>query len=228
MLFGVNVAHDPFLNGVIDDLVSGVFVFDADVGAEFIGVDGLGLVPDVAFDEPVERLLADVGDALEPDLAVPLDRSGNPGLPLPAAGTDTAPSATYKRFVHLDDSTERWAVEFVVAHRFTDSVAQIPCRPVGDINCPLDLESGHSLLGLAHQVDRKEPFAKRKVGVVHDGTRSHRKLMLAGSALELVPYRKLEHVFVAATRTGNPIRPAQPLKGSEALFVGTELVNERE
>ena len=66
------------------------------------------------------------------------------------------------------------------------------------------------------------------MGVVHDGARGHRKLMLAGAALELVPHRKLEHVPVTATRAGNPIRPAQPLKGSEALFVGTELVNERE
>ena len=203
-------------------------VFDSDVGAELVGVDGLGLVPDVALDEPVERLLADVGNAFESDLAVPLDRAGNPGLARPAAGADTAPPATYKCFVHLDNSTERRTSAFAVAHCLSDPVAQIPCRPVGDPDCPLDLESGHSLFGFAHHVDRKEPFAERKMGVVHDGARCHRKLMLAGSALELVPHRKLEHALVAATHAGNPIRPAQPLKGSEALFVGTELVNERE
>ena len=85
---GVNVSDDPLLRRVIDRPVDRVVVFDSDVGAELVGVDGLGLVPDVALDEPVERLLADVGDAFESDLAVPLDRTGNPGLARPLCAYD--------------------------------------------------------------------------------------------------------------------------------------------
>ena len=224
----MNIPYDPFLCGVVHCLVAGVVVLDTDVGLEFVGVDRLGLVPHGVGDKLVESFLPDVGDASETNLPAALDGTGNPRLVASVALAQATLLSTDQRFVYLNHTEERRAFEFVIAHRLSDAVAQIPCRPVGDIDCPLDLESGHSLLGLAHQVDRKEPFAERKVGVVHDGARGHCKLMLAGSALELVPHRKLEHVPIAATLAGNPIRPAQSLKGSEALFVGTELVNERE
>ena len=68
----VNVSDDPLLRRVVDRPVDGVIVFDSDVGAEFVGVDGLGFVPDGAGDEPVKCLLP------EPTIAG-LKRSINAG-----------------------------------------------------------------------------------------------------------------------------------------------------
>ena len=42
---GVDIAYDPFVDAVVDRLVPGVIVGDADVGLELVGVDRLGFVP---------------------------------------------------------------------------------------------------------------------------------------------------------------------------------------
>ena len=41
---GVDIAAYPFVVAVVDRLVPGIVVRDADVGAEGIGVDGLGFI----------------------------------------------------------------------------------------------------------------------------------------------------------------------------------------
>ena len=76
----VNVTDNPFLGGVVDGLVAGVGVGNAEIGSKLVGVDGLGLVADCAGNEVVERALADIGDALQSDAPAALDCPGNPRL----------------------------------------------------------------------------------------------------------------------------------------------------
>ena len=53
---GVHVAHNPFLYGVIDCLVPSVVIRNAEVGLEFVSVDGFGFVLDSAVDEAMESV----------------------------------------------------------------------------------------------------------------------------------------------------------------------------
>ncbi len=71
-------------------------------------------------------------------------------------------------------------------HCCSDSVAQIPRGLIGNAQCLLDLVGAHALLGFTKQVDAKEPLPKREVGVIQNRSSSHRELIAAIVAIELV------------------------------------------
>ena len=74
---GVNVTDHPLLGGVTDGLMPSVGIPDSDIGLQFIGVNGLSLVPNVSADEIVQGMAADVGDSFDSDLSgIALDGSG--------------------------------------------------------------------------------------------------------------------------------------------------------
>ena len=76
----MHVAYDPFLFGVVHGLMARVSVFNADVRAKLIRVDGLGFVLDVALDEVMEGIALDIRYALYANLSPALDSSRNPLL----------------------------------------------------------------------------------------------------------------------------------------------------
>ena len=77
---GVNVSENPLLSGMVDRLMVGVVVSNAQVGRQFISIDSLGFILDRSVDEVMERSLLSVGYALQLYAAVPLDGPGNPSL----------------------------------------------------------------------------------------------------------------------------------------------------
>ena len=146
---GVDVADDPFLGTMVDGLMAGVSVADANVALEFIGVDRLGLVAHGALDEGMERGLTDVWDALDTDAAAALDGPCYPVLVVPVGAALTLDPATYERLIYFHDSDQCGAGEGVVTHRFADAVAQVPGRPVGYSEGAVKLVSGYPFLALA-------------------------------------------------------------------------------
>ena len=70
---GVDVADDPFLGRVVDRLVARILVTDPDVALEIVSIDGFGFVLYGAAYKLVERVLADVRDALNTDAATAFD-----------------------------------------------------------------------------------------------------------------------------------------------------------
>ena len=60
-----------------------------------------------------------------------------------------------------------------------DSVAQIPCGPVIDLEHPLKLIGTHTLARLAQQIRSKKPFRERQMSIVKDRLGRHRELVAA-------------------------------------------------
>ena len=55
----VDIAHNPFLDGVVDRLMAGVVVCDSEICRELVRVDGRGLVSDGLVDEGMQRVFLD-------------------------------------------------------------------------------------------------------------------------------------------------------------------------
>lgn len=64
------------------------------------------------------------------------------------------------------------------------AVAEISRGLIGDVERALELESGHTLFGFAHQIDGEEPLGKREVRVVEYRTDLDGELIAAGIAGE--------------------------------------------
>ena len=223
---GVNLADNPLVLRVLDRLMAGIVILDPDVGFQLIGVDGFGLVPDVALDEAVQGVAADVGDALYPDLPAALDGTGHPGLAFFAPRADVAALATDQRFVHFDDTDQRRSLKRVVTHRFSNPVAQVPGRSVGGADGTHELIGRDSFLGLAHEVDCQEPLSQGQVGIVHDGSRGHGELVAATPALPAVVALKLIHVHISATEASNPVGPAGGFQCFAALCIIVKTIHQ--
>ncbi len=204
---GVDIAHDPFLFGVIDGFMARVVIRDPQIRLEFVGVDRFGLVFDRAVDEVVQGVTPNVRDALKADLSTALDRASNPSLVFAGTPACTLRLPSHKGFVHFHDPEQRRAVKRVVTHGLADTVAQVPRRPVGGPECPLHLVGRHAFLGFTHQVDRREPLTQGKVGVLHDGSGHDTELVAATETIPLNPAFDPAHVHIAATRAANASGP---------------------
>ena len=177
---GVDIAHHPFLQGMAHSLMARVMIFNPHVGLQLIGVNRLSLILNGSMDEIMESVTLDIGDALDSDLsAVPLDGTGHPGLAFLASRSDITPLSTDQCFVHFDDAKESRSGEGVIPHGLANTVAQVPCRPVGGSDGALELVGRDAFLGLAHQPDSQEPLTEGQVRVVHDGPGGYGKLVAA-------------------------------------------------
>ena len=226
---GVDLADNPLLGGMAHSPVYGVVIFNPHVGLQFIGVNSLSLILDGSMNEIVEGPPPDIRDALDPDLsAVPLDGSGNPGLSFLASRPDIAPLSTHQGFVHFHDTKQSGSNKGIVAHGFTDAVAQIPGCLVGDSQGPMKLIGAHAFLGFAHEVDGRKPFTQGQVGVVHDGVRGDGEMVAASLAVPLPAPLDPGHLCIAATDAGNSIGPAQAFQMLAAFFIITETIKQGE
>lgn len=194
-----------------------VAVPDPEVGLEFVGVDRFGGIADGALDEGMDGVLADVGDALDADAAPALDGPGDPRLVVAPVLALLLPAD--HRLVDLDHANERRAGERIVAHRLADAVAQVPRRLIGDTEGPLELAGADPLLALAHQVDGDEPLPQRKVRAMHNRSRRHAELIVAGPALPLIAVLDLVNRRVAAPDAGHAVRPTDVLQVVAAPLV---------
>lgn len=222
----VHVADNPLLRPVVHRLMAGVVVRDAEVGREFVRVDGLSLILDRLADELMERPALHVRDALQPYPAPALDRAGHPCLVALVSASLALRLTTYQRLVNLDDSEQRRPLERVIPHRRADAMAEVPRGLVRDSQRPLQLKGGHALLGLAHEVDGGEPLAERQVGVVHHGPGCDGELVAAGVAVELSASVYLVDVRGAAAEARHTVRPTQLRQQFAALCVGVIVVEE--
>ena len=222
----VNVAHDPHFLGMVHRFMARIAVLDSDIGLQLIRVDGLGFILYGAADEIVERATLDVRDALDANLAAALDGSRNPRLVALVGAALALLLAAYQCLIDLHDTQKRGAFKRLVSHRFTNAVAEIPCRSVGDPERSLHLASGNAFLGFAHQVDRDEPFAQGQVGIVHDGSAHHRELVSARAAFPAVVLRQLQNIQIAATGATHTRRPSDFFKCLAAFIVIREFLNQ--
>lgn len=182
---GVDVPTGVFADVVVDRLVERIFVSDALVGPPIVGVDGFGFIGNGFFSEGVESLAAPVWNNLEDDFTVPLNGSHDDGL-VALISTAFAPDLTAdESLVDFDDALKFDGGRFFDSG--SDSVAEIPGRPVGHTEGTLHLFSGDTLLGFHHHVGREEPLRERKVAIVEDGASGHREPEVAVATIELVP-----------------------------------------
>ncbi len=201
---GVNIADHPFVFGVVHCFVARVEVGDAQIGLQLVCVNGFGVVAQVFLDESVQRLAFYIGNPGQADLPAPLESPGHPCLALMASGPHVFLLTSNQGFVNFDNSEQRRTIERIVAHRFPDAVAQIPCRLVRtDPESALHLVGRDSLSGFEHEIDSDEPLAKRQVRIVHDGSGSRAELVLASEAGPLVALGNLAHFPAIAVRTNH-------------------------
>ncbi len=174
---GVHVPYNPLLGGVVGRFVARVVVGDTKVRLQFIGVDGISVVTDCLVDKLMERVMPDVRNALEADLAASLNGASNVDL---VSSTGLAALPADHRLIHLHDAEQRRSDQGVVAHRLADTVAEVPRCPVGtNAEHFLHLVRADALLRYTHQVDGEEPLPQRQVGVVHDRLSRHAELVAA-------------------------------------------------
>ena len=209
----MDFADHPLLIGMLDRSMACIVVCNPNVGFQLVSVDCLCLILDVAPDEVMEGMATDVRDTLDPDLSgVSLDGPGHPGFTLFASRSYVALLAADQSFVYFHDSEQSRPLKRIIAHGFSDPVAQIPTCFSGNSKRPGQLPSRNPLAGFAHEVDRREPLAERQVGIVHDGSRSHGEVVSAPLAVPLVPVLNPGDIHISATGTGHATGPAQILK----------------
>ena len=221
---GVNVSDHPFFLGMVNRFMAGVMILDTDIGLQLVRIDRLGLVLHCALDEVMKGLAPNVRNALNAELPAALDGSSDPLL-VPLISVPLALLlAADQGFIHLDNAHQRRTFKGVISHRLTNAVAKVPSRPVGGSEGFLQLVCRYPFLRYAHEVDRHEPFAEGKAGIVHDGSTRHGKLISATVALVLIALRNFADAHIAAPSTGNAIGPANFLNGIAAFVIAFVLV----
>ena len=73
-------------------------------------------------------------------------------------------SPTNKRLIGFDNPLELF--RFVAFHGLSDSVAQIPCSLIRDLDHSPKLAGRNAFLGIANQVDREKPLPQGKVRIM--------------------------------------------------------------
>jgi len=223
----VNIPYNPFLFRVIDGLVTGVVICNSDVGTKFVRVNGLGLILYSSFDKVMDSLFPDVWDTLDTDFPAPLNSTGNPCLVTFIAVTYIFFLSAYQRLIYFNHADKSRTFKWLIPHRLTDTMAEIPGGLVGNPESTLHLVSGDSFLGFTHEVDSDKPFTQRQVGIVHDSSAHNGELVSATSALPAIMLFKFQYLYTATSGTIYTVRPANALKCLTALVIGLKLVYQR-
>ena len=227
---GVHVTDYPFLIGMayrlVASVVASVVVSDSEVRLQLVCVDRLSLILHRASDEVMQRAPLDVRDALDTNLPAALDGTGHPSLVAFIGHALALGSATDQRFIHFDDPEQRRPFKRIVAHRFADTVAEIPSGLVGDPEGAVELIGRHALAGLAHQVDRCEPLSQRQVRIVHNRSRRRAELVAAAQAVKLSAALNEGNICVATADAAHAVRPSQFLQQLLTLVIAAKAVQQ--
>lgn len=81
------------------------------------------------------------------------------------------------RFIYFADAIQLWFAELF--NRVPDTVKEIPCCSVVDLEHPMKLMGRHPFFRLAKQVHSKEPFSERQMSIVKDSPSGHGELVAA-------------------------------------------------
>jgi hypothetical protein len=221
----VNVAPDPFFGGMIDGDMLCVGVPDALVADPAVRVDRCRSVIYDLVQEAMECSTIPAAYEAEPDLAASLNGSDDDRLVAAAVRPAAASGAlaAVPSLIGLDDPGE---LHPVVGHRGADAMAEIPGGLIGDAQHPLQLVCANALLGLAHDVDGKEPLPQRQLRVVEDGADADAELVAAAVTIELPALDDPRDFVRVAARAADAVRPAQPFQVGVALVLAPEPFNQ--
>ncbi len=172
----VNVAVSIFA-GVIDRAMFVLLnlVERPRVDARFVGHNHFDVTSEIGFDDLAHSIRSGIPCMDQAQIAVTLPDTNDHFLD--ARRTPSALLTTYVGFVNLYGATERLWRYFL--HGFADSMAEIPRRLVAHANRALNLERGHTLLGLAKQGHSDKPLPKGQVRIMEDRASSYAKLVMA-------------------------------------------------
>jgi len=227
----VNVATDPLFSPVIDTVVFGVRVRDPEISRVLVGID-LGRIGGCLFGDEVMECLA-VGFLSQSFNAKPnsarfaaFERPENHRLVVEVPATNVPTFSADPSFIGFNRSpvsAQLFGFIFAQAHSLANAMAKIPSRLVAYAQRAFDLVRGHALLGLAHQVDGKEPLPKRQVGVMKYRLSSDAEMVFASleRASVLEATSDLPGLS-AATKALNALRPTNVLKRLAASVVSSE------
>ncbi len=188
-----------------------------------VGVGRVAVRPDGAAlgrgagHERMERLAVATSDGHQADssgrLAVlEFDRTSNGNLADGAAALSAADGFVLRAegnsgFVDLDNAFKRVAVR--VNHCLAESVKQEPRALVrANAELRLELEGGNAVRMCRDEMGSKEPSAERQVRGVHYSPGSDRNLLMALSALPMMPFRfHPPTLLTLAMRTAKAVWP---------------------
>ena len=220
----MHVAVDPFFRAVVDRAVFGVRVANAFVSRMLVRVDRLCLRLGILMNEGVKLFTVHVANHFETDFPMTFHGSNNGHFVLPVATPDVTALPANVGFVNLNGARERPCLS--VRHCRTDSVTEIPRGLVSDANRALNLVRRNALLGLTHDVSRKEPFRERQVRVVKDRVGRDCELVAARITIVFRLLLKARDTLGLAPRAFDAFRPAKVCQIGAALFVIAELRNQ--
>lgn len=206
------------IDGLVLSPVDSSFDHGRRVTCQFISDDHFYIGADVFLDVLRQRAGLRILSMKEPQIAAALpDADYNFLLILAVAYALALLLSAYVGFIYLNRARQFRLLQF--GHCCSDAVAQIPCRLIAPADDAADLVSAHPLPGLAKQVRCDEPFCERKMCILKDGARDHRKLMLTGVALVAVVTLKQRMALVLATWAGDSVRPAQTFENFAATVI---------
>jgi len=216
---------------MIDCLVFGVRICDPDVARMLVGVNAGRVWRCLFGDEVMERLAVcflPLAFDTEPNLAclAPFQCPEDHGLVVEVTASDVPPFAAYPSFIGFNCPpvcARLFGFIFTQAHSLADAMAKIPSRLVAYAQRALDLVSGHAFLGLAHQVNCKEPLPERQVSIVKDCLSRYAEMILASLERTAVLEASADLPgFSTAPKALNALWPADMLKRLAASVVRPE------
>ena len=135
--------------------------------------------------------------------------------------TNPRPLAAEVSVVELNHALQR-GLAVTLAHGGHQLLVNQPGRAVRGTQMALERQGRQPGLGLADQIDRQEPSAKRQLGAVHQSASGQRGLVAAAPALEQLAGAVANDVVFGslAARTTKAMRPAMCRQGCCALNFG--------
>lgn len=190
------------------------------VGHEIIGHDYVNVSRDVVADVLRQRSALGIFSMKESKFSPALADSDYNFLRLLAVVHTLADFlSTHIGLVNLACAFQFWFVQLL--HGMTDAMAEIPCRPVVDLEHPMQLVSTHTLLRLADQVGCKEPFGERQMCIVKDRASGHGELIAARLVITvvLIALQDRRNFGPKTLRTSDTVGPAEMFEVIAAVLV---------
>lgn len=208
----MDVSAHPFFCAMAYRSMFIAFLVEILVCLEFISHD-LGTLSDSLIDNTAENLFARCLDSSCLKRAFSLEQTHNrlflPGTALSALVVLPA----HVGFVHFHNAGKLWTGNGF-GHSFSDTMAEVPCRFVADVQTPFQLIGRNALLGFCHEIDGKKPLPEGQMGVMEDRPCRDGELVAANVAIKLATLLYAAYLLRSAPRA---LYSSHPLKGFKVL-----------
>ena len=132
-------------------------------------------------------------------------------------------------FIDLNLAHKLW--EVLILHRRANALEHVPSRTiVAASDLPMDLQSAHSLLALAHQIDDFKPSGQRIVGILENRLSDNAKAIAVAPAAVLVladpmegPRLERVNLIAVAARASDAVGPTHIAEQRLAGFLAREV-----